>query len=377
MAITTVGKNFKGAKKHTPKMKKGDEVFGDVSEMDYSDRREFIEKKYLNKIKDASFSFMIHGTGFSYDMKGDRKAIQKELLDYYKSESDYTESSLNEDTMYMVKDWDMYRKEIDPDTDEVIDEYELTEVSADNTYNSSYLGATDLNWRVYHDEEFDKWFYVIHPHLGGDIRGNYGDAFILEGDDKEELFYRFYEGFISGSASIYLTFTDDSSITFDSEQDSDVFYFRHEASNDEFEVSSIAQMYLNDFNKFDSWHGDEFLEETVDLFMQEKKVDKKALGGGVGDDDEPRVYVQILGYPEGKWIELSDLSSGSDVIEHIQEMMDELNESKGGNREEYAFHDYEGYGEHLYDEYMGESEFDEIIESYDEFKNSDYPYEIV
>jgi hypothetical protein len=58
-------------------------------------------------------------------------------------------------------------------------------------------------------------------------------------------------------------------------------------------------------------------------------------------------------------------------------MMEKLNNEKGGNREEYMFADYEGYGSNLYDEYMGESEFDEILESYDDYKNSDYPFSVV
>jgi hypothetical protein len=72
------------------------------------------------------------------------------------------------------------------------------------------LGLIDLNWRVYYDDVNEHYFYVIHPHIGGDIRGNYGDALILKGDDKEELFYRYYYDFISGRATIYFEFKDGS-----------------------------------------------------------------------------------------------------------------------------------------------------------------------
>jgi hypothetical protein len=140
------------------------------------------------------------------------------------------------------------------------------------------------------------------PHLGGDIRGNYGDAIILEGNDKEELFYRFYEGFISGGASIYIKFKDGSEIGFDSEQDSDVFYFR---VNEVFEPTGMAQKYLNDFEKFDSWKGDEFLEETIDIYLARNGVVPMMMAGGSLNDENPMAYIQILGYDEGKYFNLS------------------------------------------------------------------------
>ena len=106
-----------------------------------------------------------------------------------------------------------------------------------------------MNWRIYFDEEFDRYFYVIMPHLGGNIRGNYGQAFILEGNDKEELFYRFYQGFVSGMASVYFKFIDGSEVGFDSEQDSDVFYFK---VNEVFEPTGMAEKFVNDIENFDS-----------------------------------------------------------------------------------------------------------------------------
>lgn len=347
---------------------------GNVSELNYSERKEYIEQHYAPFITEAKMIFSVFDSGLEYDLNGDSKEVKEKIIDHYKSLSDYTEQTLKKETIYEIQDWDLIRRDIDPENDEIIGETTLEEVSSDNTYNFSYLGAVHLNWRVYHDDEYDKYFYVITPHLGGDIRGNYGEAFILEGNDKDELFYRFYEGFISGGASVYIKFKDGSAISFDSEQDSDVFYFRVNESD---ELTGMAQKYLEDFQKFDSWQGDEFLSETVDVFLMRKGIAPKMMSGGNVNDETPRAYVQILGYDEGKWMDLTDFSDGDDVISHITEWMDGLNEKFGGNREEYMIADYEGFGTDLYDEYMGSNEFDEILEGYEKYKKSDFPKEVI
>jgi hypothetical protein len=309
---TTYKPAKKGNYKSVVRMAEG----GNVSELDYSERREYIEENYAPFITDAQMIFSIYDSGIEYDYKGDRKQVTQSIIEQYKSLADYTESTLPQETIYEIQDWDLVRKEIDPDTDEVIGETPLEQVSSDNTYNFSYNGLVDLNWRVYHDEEYDRFFYVIMPHLGGDIRGNYGDAIILEGNDKEELFYRFYEGFISGGASIYIKFKDGSEIGFDSEQDSDVFYFR---VNEVFEPTGMAQKYLNDFEKFDSWKGDEFLEETIDIYLARNGVVPMMMAGGSLNDENPMAYIQILGYDEGKYFNLTDYADGQDVINGIYE----------------------------------------------------------
>jgi hypothetical protein len=347
---------------------------GNVSELNYSERREYIEENYAPFITDAQMIFSIYDSGIEYDYKGDRKEVVNSIIEQYKALGDYTETTLPQETIYEIQDWDLVRKEIDPETDEVIGETSLEEVSADNTYNFSYNGLVDLNWRVYHDEDYDRFFYVIMPHLGGDIRGNYGDAIILEGNDKEELFYRFYEGFISGGASIYIKFKDGSEIGFDSEQDSDVFYFR---VSEIFEPTGMAQKYLNDFEKFDSWQGDEFLEETIDIYLSRKGVAPKMMAGGSLNDETPMAYIQILGYDEGKWFNLTDYADGQDVIDAIYDYMSDLNEQFGGNREEFEVSDYEGFGDDLYDQYMSANEFGEIIEAYEKYENSDFTADVI
>ena len=366
--------NFQPKKRNNYKTVVRMEEGGNVSELNYSERKEYIEQNYSPFITEAQMIFSIWDSGIEYDLKGDRKEVADSIIESYKSLGDYTEESLPKETVYEIQDWDLVRKDIDPETDEVIGQTSLTEVTADNTYNFSYLGLVDLNWRVYYDEEYEKYFYVIMPHLGGDIRGNYGDAIILEGSDKEELFYRYYEGFISGGASVYLKFKDGSEISFDSEQDSDVFYFRVSES---FEPTGMAQKYLEDFEKFDSWRGDEFLEETIDIYLMRKGIAPKMMAGGRLDDETPSAYIQLLGYNEGKWIDLTDFSDGDDVIAHISDFMSELNAEFGGNREEYIFTDYEGFGRDMYDENMGSNEFDEILEGYEKYKDSDFPKEVI
>lgn len=347
---------------------------GNVSELNYSDRKAYIESHYAPFITDAQMIFSIYDSGIEYDYKGDRKEVVNSIIESYKSLADYTEITLPQETIYEIKDWELVRKDIDPDTDEVIGETPLKELSADNTYNFSYNGLVDLNWRVYEDEEYERYFYVITPHLGGDIRGNYGDALILQGNNKDELFYRYYEGFISGGASIYLKFKDGSEIAFDSEQDSDVFYFR---LSEVFEPTGMAQTYLNDFEKFDTWYGDEFLEETIDIYLMRKGISPKMMAGGSLNDETPIAYIQILGYNEGKHFNLADYSDGQDVIDGIYEWMNGLNTEFGGNREEYEVTDYEGFGRDLYDQYMSSNEFDEIIEGYEKYQNSDFHSDII
>ena len=347
---------------------------GNVSELNYSERSEYIEENYAPFITDAQMIFSIYGSSIEYDYKANRKEVVNKIIEEYQSLGDYSEKTLPLETIYEIQDWDLVRREIDPDTDEVIGETSLEEVSADNTYNFSYLGLVDLNWRVYHDEEYDRFFYVIMPHLGGDIRGNYGEAIILEGDDKEELFYRFYENFISGNASVYLKFTDGSEIAFDSEQDSDVFTFRVSEIS---ELTGMAEKYSNDFEKFDSWKGDEFVEETVDIYLMRQGIAPKMMAGGKLNDETPKAYIQILGYDEGKWMTITDYTNGEDVIDAISDYMKELNKQFGGNREEYEVADYEGFGDDLFDQYMGANEFDEIIDGYEKYQNSDFPADVI
>ena len=379
MAISKNSKDL--AKSSMPIMAEEGMELKPVSEMDYSELRDYIKEKYLPNILVAQRTFNFWNTGFSYDF--DDKDAQKEILEYYKGESDYTESELAEKTNYRVNDWEIVRVDTDEETGEEYEE-ELEELSADNTYNGGYLGLVDLNWKAYHDEVYDKYFYIIHPHLGGDIRGNYGEAFILEGDNKDDLFYRFYEGFVSGGLTVFIKMKDAlpvkdknvaSTLVFDSEQDSDVAYFNFEEGNSEIK-SKIAQDLVDDFNSFKRWEGDEFLEKIVDEYDRTKKS-KKYSGGGYLDES-PKIYVEILGTDTGKWMDLDGMTEGFEVMDAIQEFIDEYNEAKGGNAEEYRIADMEGFGhDYFYNQYMSESDFDQLLNSYSAYEDSDYPAELI
>jgi hypothetical protein len=361
MAITTKD-NYKARHKKMPKVKmeKGAEVPKSLPEMSYSERADYLEEKYLPRVESASMTFMISNSGLDYDLIN-RDESRRQLMNYYKEEADYMESDFERDTQYSFDGWEL----LDADGDMM--EYE----TGDNTYNFSYLGAIDLDWRVYNDPETDKWYYVIRPHLGGDIRGNYGEAFILEGDDKEELFYRFYENWLSGFASIYIKFDDGSEVLLDSEQDSDVFYFRDSESSDA-TAGSLGAQFLADFETFDGWYGDEFAEELVE---KHNRTDKMMAGGSV--ETTPSLYVSILGYNEGKWFDLTDYVNGADFEDGIKDWMDDLNDEDGGSREEWEFQDHEGMVGDYFSRYMSESELDEFYEDYEAVENSSFPASVV
>jgi len=90
---------------------------------------------------------------------------------------------------------------------------------AGNTYNWNYLGPRDLNFHIVESPNDTIYtFYSIH--LGGDIRGGYSSEYIFV-DTYESGFYEA----ISGSATVIITFKDDSKWILDSTQDSDVWYF--------------------------------------------------------------------------------------------------------------------------------------------------------
>ena len=373
MAITTTSEYGK-SKSLKVNFKTGGEASKPVDSMSYSELDDYITKKYLPKLESVSMSFSIFETGFDYDYKDPKS--KSLLLNYYKEQADYTEQELNDRTNYKINDWEIVRKEIDPETDEVVYEQELTQDSSDNTYNSSYLGISDLNYRFYHDEEYDKWFVVIHPHISGDIRGNYGEALILEGDDKDELFYRFYGNFISGGAYVTFNFTDGSQATFDSEQDSDIFSFVA-SENNEIEKGTLAYKLINDFDSInDKSKSDSFVESIVDVYNNNHSSNVKARGG-YASSENPIAYIQILGTGEGKHFDLTHYTNGSEVMDAINDFMAEYNEKDGGNREEYEVTDWEGFGRRYYSEYMGEESFDSVLEAWDSFNNSHFPISVV
>jgi antirestriction protein len=112
-----------------------------------------------------------------------------------------------------------------------------------------------------------------------------------------------------------------------------------------------------------------------------KKKGKFAEGGEL---DEAKIYVADLmeynnGKLVGKWLNLSDYSSGSEVLEAIQEFLDEQTKKDkyGEVHEEYAIHDYEGFPRSFYSEYMGEGDFDNLYEIMRIADSSNLPVDVL
>jgi len=132
-----------------------------------------------------------------------------------------------------------------------------------------------------------------------------------------------------------------------------------------------------------------------DLFRTEKKLakeykqkydDKKKKyeeGGSVMNPDTPKIYVADLkAYNEGKligeWIDLTDYSDGYEVQEKIDELMSDYSDKyHNGEETEHAIHDYENFDSSLYSEYMGEREYDIIIQTHNISEDKDIPAEVL
>lgn len=118
--------------------------------------------------------------------------------------------------------------------------------------------------------------------------------------------------------------------------------------------------------------------QSISNFKTEKQ--KYSKGGGVSDT--PKVYIaDLAAYNEGKligeWIDLSDFSSGEEVMDKISELMEKWSKEQGEEREEYAVHDMENFPKDLYGESMGEEDFQKVIDYWEAVSNSDYPKEVV
>jgi len=99
-----------------------------------------------------------------------------------------------------------------------------------------------------------------------------------------------------------------------------------------------------------------------------------------------RIYIASLsdyndGRLEGKWFDLSDYMDASDLMDDIQEMLNDLTKKyknvDGEVREEWAVHDYEGIPPTLASEYMGEADFEKLIEIRRVAEDRDIPVEVL
>ena len=239
---------------------------GRVANMDYSELNEYIKDTYANHIKNASFTFYISETGDVIDYVG--KSIKDQHRLIFEDNADFTEENFEKNSGgYTIKDFDTI---VSPDGEE------LEEVESGNTYNQSYLGGADFNYRIYEDKNADKYFLVALLHGGGDIRVGYTQAFIFEADSQEKAIFKFLY-LINGFAQISIEFDDNTTANFDSQQDSDVWYF--EAHYEHTDNKGLAKKFVKDFESFGSWKGDDFLENTVEIANEGQRVRFYKRGG--------------------------------------------------------------------------------------------------
>lgn len=97
-----------------------------------------------------------------------------------------------------------------------------------------------------------------------------------------------------------------------------------------------------------------------------------------------RVYIASLsdyndGRLEGKWFDLSDYSDASDLMSDINDMLNELTDKydDGEVREEWAVHDYEDIPPTLASEYMGEADFQQLIDIREFAEENNIPVEVL
>ena len=367
--------NYKARK--SPKIRMGDGGKVDITEMSWRDSQEYILQNYVPYIKDISKYFTVFGSGINYNLQDYNK---EDLITEFRELSDYSYPlDLSRNTLYETEDGYNLFKVVEYENEETgkieTDKEELEYIKADNTYNSSYLGAIDFDFRTFLDEDEGIHITLVRPHLGGDIRGNYDAPFFFVGDDEEEVFYNFYENILSGGITVHIEFDlfgddNNSQLTFDSESDYDTESYAYQEYNSEIN-SPVAKRYVTDFEKFSNYQGDEFINNTVDIFNQENRSKLPNIptlnnGGYIDEEEAPLLYINVEGENE-KWISLEDADDGYDALNLIQDYIMELNDADNGQRVN-LFEDYEvikngGFGaeDGFYIKYPSESALDDLI----------------
>ncbi len=105
--------------------------------------------------------------------------------------------------------------------------------------------------------------------------------------------------------------------------------------------------------------------------------------GGEFKDDTPKIYVADLkSYNEGRlvgeWVDLTDYDSGEEVSDKIASLMKEYSKKyHNGEETEHSIHDYENFDSSLYSEYMGEADYDVIINTHKISEEKGIPAEVL
>jgi antirestriction protein len=116
--------------------------------------------------------------------------------------------------------------------------------------------------------------------------------------------------------------------------------------------------------------------------LTRRRYQKKEAGGEIEKTPNPIIYVADLnayngGKLVGEHIDLSEYSSGAEVMEKIQELTDKWAKDSGETEVEYAIHDYEGFPKSLYHESMGEEDFDKIFELIEKSEETGIPFDVI
>ena len=151
------------------------------------------------------------------------------------------------------------------------------------------------------------------------------------------------------------------------------YYVVDETEND---YLTVQEDMFNKWKNADKFDRAKYYSEWIPK-SEMVEINKMAKGGGVNSKRHtPRIYVADLeaynnGRLKGEWIDLSDFDSGAEVLEEISKML----KKTGG--EEYAIHDYEYFPSIMYSEYMGEKQFDNVIEAYKIAEDKDLDIDVV
>ena len=231
---------------------------------------ELIDAGIVKDLKSGEGTWMFSESGDTYEFyKGtvygyDSEPTEKDWADIFDAEeiTSWVKSYLKKEYPDLVKAYleaeDEYGIDFVKWLEDEGAEFDWHYKSGDNTYNWSYLGPGTISFYTFEAPDGDTvTFYSIHR--GGDVRGNYGNWFV----HKDSYEVGFIECF-SGMASVFLTFKDGSDITFDAEQDSDVWRFRMYRMKGK--PSSLAQKwydFIEESGLQNDWELDDELDDVL------------------------------------------------------------------------------------------------------------------
>ncbi|MFW6219608.1 MAG: hypothetical protein ACOC33_02065 [bacterium] len=195
-------------------------------------------------IKEVQHQMIFNETGEVIDLLDWNKA-RDDMITMIATESDMTEGDF----------WDKYDKD------------SLEVAFGDNTYNWGYL-APDWNISQYNVDK--KSYVLLEPHMGGDIRGNYGNGYVFDVDDGFDI-DSVMSILKSAFISIGIQFKDKSSVILDAESIMDMpNYTISEVYNHDNIIKEYKQLVIN-FDNIDEPYEDDIKkkEETyADAFVR-------------------------------------------------------------------------------------------------------------